>query len=80
MRPFLFAKNKIKVGEEFLILLMVKKASDFDDFLVATILADIFDPSGSDNFDFASRKIVDGLDERGMIKINDFDNEKDLAA
>ena len=59
---------------------MVKKASDFDDFLVATILADIFDPSGSDNFDFASRKIVDRLDAHGMIKINDFDNEKNLAA
>ena len=59
---------------------MVKKASDFDDFLVATILADIFDPSGSDNFDFVSRKIVDGLNANGMIKRNDFDNKKDLAA
>tara|TARA_Y100000994_G_scaffold217138_1_gene194386 strand:- start:340 stop:519 length:180 start_codon:yes stop_codon:yes gene_type:complete len=59
---------------------MVKKASDFDDFLVATILADIFDPSGSDNFDFVSRKIVDGFDANGMIKRNDFDNKKDLAA
>ena len=59
---------------------MVKKTSDFDDFLVATILADIFEPSGSDNFDFVSRKIVEGLDAHGMIKRNDFDNEKDLAA
>jgi hypothetical protein len=59
---------------------MVKKASDFDDFLVATILADIFDPSGSDDFDFVSRKIVNGLDDFGMIKSNDFDNKEDLAA
>ena len=59
---------------------MVKKASDFDDFLVATILADIFDPSGSDDFDFVSRKIVKGLDAFGMIKSNDFDNKEDLAA
>ncbi len=59
---------------------MVKKTSDFDDFLVATILADIFDPSGSDDFDFVSRKIVNGLDDFGMIKSNDFDNKEDLAA
>ena len=59
---------------------MVKKASSFDDFLVATILADIFDPSGSDDFDFVSRKIVNGLDDFGMIKSNDFDNKEDLAA
>ena len=59
---------------------MVKNKSDFDDFLVATILADIFDPSGSDDFDFVSRKIVNGLDDFGMIKSNDFDNKEDLAA
>ena len=59
---------------------MVKKASDFDDFLVSTILADIFDPSGSDDIDFVSRKIVDGLDAYGMIKSNDFNNKEDLAA
>ena len=59
---------------------MVKKASDFDDFLVATILADIFDPSGSDDFDFVSRKIINGLDAYGMIKSNVFNNKEDLAA
>ena len=59
---------------------MVKKASDFDDFLVATILADIFEPSGSDDIDYVSRKIVDGLDAQGMIIKNDFDNEKDFTS
>ena len=59
---------------------MVKKASDFDDFLVATILADIFDPSGSDDIDFVAKNIVDGLDAYGMIKSNDFNNKEDLAA
>ena len=59
---------------------MVKKPSNIDEFLVTTILADIFDPSGSDDFDFVSRKIVDGLDSHGMIKRNDVDNEEDLAA
>ena len=59
---------------------MVKKVSDFDDFLVATILADIFDPSGSDDIDFVSRKIVDGLDDCGMIKSPDSSNEEYLAA
>ena len=59
---------------------MVKKTSDFDEFLVSAILADIFDPSGSDDFDFVSRKIVDGLDAHGMIKSDVYDNEADLAA
>ena len=59
---------------------MVKKASDFDDFLVTTILADIFDPSGSDDIDFVSRKIVDGLDANGMFKRHNFDEEEGLAA
>ena len=59
---------------------MVKKTSDFDDFLVATILADIFDPSGSDDIDLVSRKIFDGLDSYGMIKSHDFENEEDMAA
>ena len=59
---------------------MVKKSSSFNEFLVATILADIFDPSGSDDMDYLSKKIVDGLDACGMIKSHDFDNEADLAA
>ena len=59
---------------------MIKKKSNFDDFLVATILADIFDPSGSDDMDYISKKIVDGLDSCGMIKSHDFDNQEDIAA
>ena len=59
---------------------MIKKKSNFDDFLVATILADLFDPSGSDDIDLVSRKIIDGLDSYGMIKSYDFDNEEDMPA
>ena len=59
---------------------MVKKASSFDEFLVATLLADLFDPSGSNDFDFVSRKIVDGFDAHGIIKSNDFDNKEGVAA
>ena len=60
--------------------LMNKKASDFDDFLIATILADLFDPSGSDDVEFVSKKIVDGLIENGIIKNEDFTDEEDIAA
>ena len=59
---------------------MVKKTSSFDDFFVATVLADIFDPSGSDDIDFVSRKIVDGLDAYGIVKSDDSDNEGVMAA
>ena len=35
---------------------MNKKASDFDDFLIDTILADLFDSTGSENLEFVSKK------------------------
>ena len=59
---------------------MNKKASDFDDFLIATILADLFDPTGSENLEFVSKKIVDGLMENGLMKNEKFENEGDIAA
>ena len=59
---------------------MNKKASDFDDFLIATLLADLFDPSGSENLEFVSKKIVDGLIENGLMKKERFEDEGDIAA
>ena len=59
---------------------MVKKSSSFDEFLVATILADIFDPSGSDDVDYLSRKIVDGFESNRIIKSHALDNKEGLAA
>ena len=53
---------------------MIRKASDFDDFLVATLLADFFDPSGSDDIDFVAKKIINGLEENGII---DYKNNED---
>ena len=59
---------------------MSEKASDFDDFLIATILADLFDPTGSENLEFVSKKIVDGLIENILIKKENFEDEGDIAA
>ena len=59
---------------------MNKKASDFDDFLIATVLADLFDPSGSDDLDFVSNKIINGLIDNGIIKNKDITDEEDIAA
>ena len=59
---------------------MNKKASDFNDFLIATILADLFDPTGSENLEFVSKKIVDGLIENGLMKKENFEDEVDIAA
>ena len=59
---------------------MSKKNSDFDDFLIATVLADLFDPSGSDDFEFVSKKIVDGLMENGLMKNEKFEEEGNIAA
>ena len=59
---------------------MNKKASDFDDFLIATILADLFDPTGSENLEFVSKKIVDGLIDNGLIKNDGYEDKEDIAA
>ena len=59
---------------------MNKKASDFDDFLITTILADLFDPSGSENLEFVSKEIVDGLIENGLMKNERSEDEGDIAA
>tara|TARA_Y100000766_G_scaffold266827_1_gene261459 strand:- start:446 stop:625 length:180 start_codon:yes stop_codon:yes gene_type:complete len=59
---------------------MNEKASDFDDFLIATILADLFDPTGSENLELVSKKIVDGLRENGLMKNQKFEDEGDIAA
>ena len=59
---------------------MNKKASDFDDFLIATILADLFDPSGSENLELVSKKIVDGLIENGLMKNEKFEDVGNIAA
>ncbi len=60
--------------------IMSKKASDFDDFLIATLLADLLDPSGSDDFDFVSKKIVDGLIDNRLIKNKEDEDEEVIAA
>ena len=57
---------------------MSKKASDFDDFLIATVLADLFDPSGSEDLDFVSKKIVDGLIDNGLMKMMNMKIKKKL--
>ena len=54
---------------------MIRKASDFDDFLVATILADLFDPSGSDDIDLVAKKIINGLEEYGIIDYKNIEDE-----
>lgn len=64
---------------------MIKKASDFDEFFVATLLADLFDPSSSDDMDFVAQQIVKGLEENGIvackdIKVEDIEDGELLAS
>ena len=59
---------------------MNKQASDFDDFLIATILADLFDPTGSENLEFVSEIIVDGLIRNGLLQNEKFEDKGDIAA
>ena len=59
---------------------MKKKSSDFDEFFVATLLADLFDSSGSDDPDFVTQKIVEGLKENGLIHCEELKDDKLMAA
>ena len=57
---------------------MIKKSSDFDDYFVATLLADLFDPSGSDDIDFVAKIFVNGLEEYSIIDYKNIEDE-DIA-
>ena len=47
-------------------------------FFVSTILADLFDPTGSDDPEYGAQKIVNGLQINQLIK--DDENDELLAA
>ena len=36
--------------------MMKKKSTDFDEFFIATVLADLFDSTGSDDPDFVAKR------------------------
>ena len=60
--------------------IMKKKSSDFDEFFVATVLADLFDSTGSDDPDFVAQKIVDGLKGNGLLHHKELDDDELMAA
>lgn len=51
---------------------MLNKASILDEFLIKTILADIFDLLISKDIDFVLVRIIDGLQACRMLKKNMF--------
>ena len=59
---------------------MKKTSSDFDEFFVATVLADLFDSTGSDDPDFVAQKIVDGLKENGLLHQEELLDDDELMA
>ena len=56
---------------------MIKKIPDFDEFFVATLLDDLFDPSGSDDIELVPKKIVNGLEKHRIIDFNGI-KDKDI--
>ena len=59
---------------------MKKKSSDFDEFFIATVLADLFDSTGSDDPDFVTQKILEGLKENGLIHGEEIKDDELMAA
>ena len=60
--------------------LMKLQDSDLDEFIVTTVLADLFDSTGSDDLDVVSQKIADGLSANRMIDIEKSDDDEHIAA
>ena len=55
---------------------MSSNPTDFDEYLVATVLADLFDITDSNDPDYLAQQIVKGLQENGLIKhVKDQDDE-----
>ena len=46
---------------------MKKIRSEFDDFLLINVLADLFEPEGSEDEELIADKIIEGLDNYGFI-------------
>ena len=59
---------------------MKNKTSAFDEFFVATLLADLFDSTGSDDPDLIAQKIIDGLKENGLLHHEELDDDELIAA
>ena len=59
---------------------MRAKASDFDELFVLTVLADLFDPSGSDDPEYVAQKIIVGLEENNIIQTHCNENDELMAA
>ena len=59
---------------------MKNKTSAFVEFFVATLLADLFDSTDSDDPDFIAQKIVDGLKENGLLNPQELDDDELIAA
>ena len=50
-------------------------------FSIATVLAYLFDPSGSNDLIlFKKKKIVDGLIDNRLVKNDEFEDKKDIGS
>ena len=59
---------------------MSAKASEFDELFVLNVLADLFDPSGSDDPEYVAQKIIEGLEENNIIHTQYNENDEPMAA
>ena len=59
---------------------MSAKATEFDELFVLSVLADLFDPSGSDDPEYVAQKIIKGLEKNNIIKSQCNENDELMAA
>ena len=61
---------------------MKQTASDLEEYILMTVLAELFDDTDSTDIDLLAKKITDGLEKNGLLN-NEDDNEDtftDIAA
>jgi len=62
---------------------MLNTDSDFSNYFVLTLLADLFETSGSDDQNLIAEKIIQGLEKHDLLSCNEVDYEirnDDIAA
>ena len=59
---------------------MKKIRSEFDDFFLINVLADLFDPEGSEDIDFVADRIFEGLDNYGLISNKQIINSSQIKS
>ena len=79
-KTFILLLPEIRLKRVKCIKVMIKNPSNFDEFLVATVLAELFDKTDSNDPDYLAQKIMTGLQANGLTKYANNEKDEHMAA